>query len=490
MGVAVLSLIFLFALTTGSVAFASTITGAVAVSSLLTATSEFSGIAFTIIPAPKLFVVKTEAEIDVMTHDELKTYRLAEIDFQIEKYTAKLQPELDAINEKISEGKNVTELKAEIEAIETKLNKAIAELNHFGLKMKSQSEGVITPKGGQSIEAILKSKESEIKKMLNKELKSFEFEIPIMKATQVATDINTGTDFAQMLPGVGKIPHRRNYLKDRIRVIGTNTEYIKYLDQKTVVRDAKNVAACGDTTHLTKLTWETFTMQQQKIRDFVDICIDMLEDYAFVEAEIRDLITSSVALKVDNQLLIGTGTAPQLNSIDSIASTFDAGLVGADYTASISVPTIIDLVVVAGAQIEFLGSNNFWKANTAYLNPRDLTLIKLYKDNERNYIKSDTIMRVINNVNGNLEIDGIELIANPGVDANEMYVFDSTRARIYQRRNAVIEMSYENNDNFENETVTVKAYERLNMLIRSVDANAFMHITDIDAAIADLTIVT
>ena len=325
--------------------------------------------------------------------------------------------------------------------------------------------------------------------MLSRELKSFAFDIET-KATQTASDITSGTDFAQMLPGVGQIPHKRTYIQQRVRVVGTNTEYIKYLDQATVVRDAKNVAACGDTTHNTKLTWQTYTLQQQKVRDFIDICIDMLEDYAFVEQEIRNLISSSVALKVDQQLLLGTGTPPELESIDATSSTFSAALSGADYSASITNPTIIDLIVVAAAQIEYLGSNNFWKADTAYLNPRDLTLVKLYKDQSYNYIKGDTIMRVINNANGNLEIDGVEMISNPNVPAGEIYIFDSRKATIYKRRAVTIEMSYENNDNFENETVTVKAYERLNFLVRNVDANAFMHIDDINTSLAALTATT
>jgi hypothetical protein len=114
----------------------------------------------------------------------------------------------------------------------------------------------------------------------------------------------------------------------------------------------------------------------------------------------------------------------------------------------------------------------------------------LYKDADNNYIKSDTIMRVITNTNGNLEIDGVELISNPNVPANELYVFDSRRATIYKRKNATVELSYENRENFETETVTVKAYERLNMLVRSVDANAFMHCDDIATGLVDITLLT
>jgi len=485
----VLSIIFLTALTSGSVAFASALTGAALVGSFLSSTKEFSGLAFTI-PSAGKFTEKSEAEIEAMTFEERKAYRKAEVESQIEAYQAKLQPELDEINEKIAKGQNVEALKGEVSKLEDKMNSFIAKMNAFALQIEGAGEGRIGKKDGKNIESILKANEESIKKMIAKELTKFEVEIDTTKATQAASDITSGTDFAQMLPGVGQIAHRKTYIQQRVRVVGTNTEYIKYLDQATVVRDAKNVAACGASTHNTKLTWQTYTLQQQKVRDFIHICLDMLNDYSFVDAEIRNLITTSIALKVDSQLLGGTGTPPELESIDSVSSTFSASLSGADYSGMISEPTIIDLIVVAAAQIEYLGSNNFWKANTCYLNPRDLTLIKVYKDLDLNYIKSDTIMRVINNANGNLEIDGVELISNPNVTANELYIFDSTRATIYKRKNVSVEFSYENNDNFETETVTVKAYERLNMLVRTVDANAFMHVDDIDAALAALTAAT
>lgn len=489
MAFGVLSIIFLTALTSGSVGFASAITVVAFVGTLIASTKEFAGVSFTV-PAAGTFVEKTQAEIEAMSFDELKAYRKSEVDHQIAAYQAKLQPELDKLNERIEKGEKVQELKSEISKLEDKMNKYIAELNHFGLKMKAAEEGVLGKKGGQSVEAILKSREEDIKKLIAKEVKTLEFDIDVAKATQAASDITNGTDFAQMLPGIGQLPHKKTYIQQRVRVVGTNTEYIKYLDQATAVRDAKNVAACGTTTHNTKLTWQTYTLQQQKVRDFVHICLDMMNDYSFVEGEIRNLITTSVALKIDNQLLLGDGIAPNLESIDSTASTFSAALSGADYSNTVQDPTIIDLIVVMAAQIEYLGSNNFWKADTCYLNPRDYTLIKLYKDADNNYIKSDTIMRVITNTNGNLEIDGVELLSNPNVPANELYVFDSRRATIYKRKNATVEMSYENRENFETETVTVKAYERLNMLVRSVDANAFMHCDDVAAGLVDITLLT
>lgn len=486
--VGVLSIIFLAALTSGSVMFASGFTLVAAVASFALNTKEFAGVAFTgaVVPA---FVEKSEAEVEAMDYNQRKAYHIAQVQHLIDEKQKELQPQLDEINKLLADGKSLADVKDKMADMEKSFNSAIEKMNTASIQMLAKGEGSMGAKGGNSIESVLKSKEADIKKMLSRELKSFAFDIET-KATQTASDITSGTDFAQMLPGVGQIPHKRTYIQQRVRVVGTNTEYIKYLDQATVVRDAKNVAACGDTTHTTKLTWQTYTLQQQKVRDFIDICIDMLEDYSFVESEIRNLISSSVALKVDQQLLLGTGTPPELESIDATSSTFSAALSGADYSASITNPTIIDLIVVMAAQIEYLGSNNFWKADTAYLNPRDITLVKLYKDQEYNYISGETIMRIITNANGNLEIDGVEMISNPNVPAGEIYIFDSRQATIYKRRAVTIEMSYENNDNFENETVTVKAYERLNFLVRNVNANAFMHCDDINTSLAALTATT
>jgi len=63
-------------------------------------------------------------------------------------------------------------------------------------------------------------------------------------------------------------------------------------------------------------------MQIQKVRDFVDVCIDMMDDYDYVQGEITNLVSTDVRLRVDSQLLLGTGVAPELNSVASTASTF------------------------------------------------------------------------------------------------------------------------------------------------------------------------
>jgi hypothetical protein len=73
------------------------------------------------------------------------------------------------------------------------------------------------------------------------------------------------------------------------------------------------------------------------------------------------------------------------------------------------------------------------------------------------------------------------------VAPNELYVFDSTRGVILERQGVDVTMSYENNDNFEHEVVTIKAVERIQFHVATIEQNAFMKCDDIATALTDLT---
>ena len=186
-------------------------------------------------------------------------------------------------------------------------------------------------------------------------------------------------------------------------------------------------------------------------------------------------------MKTDEGLLLGDGTGNFLNGVDASAATFNAATVGADYSVSVKLANLYDLICVAGAQISAAGQENKWFANVVILNPRDAKLLKLDKDIDGNYLRPDFANGLVNS------IDGIAIIENPLVPAGQAYVMDSRQGTVYQNKGVTLEFAFENRDNFENELVTVKAYERLNLLIRNVDANAFIHIPVISTAITAIT---
>jgi len=108
-----------------------------------------------------------------------------------------------------------------------------------------------------------------------------------------------------------KKPVRAPRILDLFRRQPTSTEYVKYREENVVTRDASVVVACATSTSTTKKTWQMRTVQIQKIRDFVDVCIDMIEDYAFVSAEVEQLLNESIKLKEEAEILLGSGKGIQ-----------------------------------------------------------------------------------------------------------------------------------------------------------------------------------
>jgi len=128
-----------------------------------------------------------------------------------------------------------------------------------------------------------------------------------------------------------------------------------------------------------------------------------------------------------------------------------------------------------------LEKTSAYSANYALLNPVDACLMQLEKDANGNYLLPSYI------TSDGVQVGAVRVIANNLVPAGEMYIGDFTKGTVFSRRGMTVEFGFENNDNFEREIVTVKAYERLNLRVRNVDANAFMHVPDIAAAITAIT---
>lgn len=330
---------------------------------------------------------------------------------------------------------------------------------------------------------ILNDNEDKYKKSLEQK-KGIKFEIPVKSiVTQAASDIATHT-IGQRVDGIGQQPVRQPFMKSIFRIVPCSLEYIKYIDQETVVRDAKNVASAAASSHTTKLTWKERSIQTTNVRDLIDIPLDMMNDYDFVEGEMRNLIESSVQLKIDNGLLKDDGVYPNLHSVNELASEFSAantlgGTIEA-WTAKVQTPNIFDLIIAMSSQIVALGQDGSFMPDTVLFNTIDRYKSILIKDKNDQYILPPFVTRV----NGKeFSIEGMRVMSNPNVTANSLYVLDSTKGTIYQRKTAIMEISYENSNNFEVEVATLKGYERLNLLIRNVNANAFMKCSDIDTAL-------
>ena len=378
------------------------------------------------------------------------------------------QSELDAVKSQLEAVKSLTEKNSGSDELKVKM----VELESSIKALKEASKEA--PKSAKTLVSLLAEKSEEIKTAL-KSNKKFEL---ALKAQQDPTDIGTRTDYATFLPGTIFKPVRATRIIDLFRRVPVSTEYVKYREENVVTRDAKVVVACATSTSTTKKSWVTRTVQIQKIRDMVDLCLDMVDDYAFVASEIEQLVGQSVKLKEDSEILLGSG---DILSIDAISSEFDPANVLAPYTGAFTSATLAELTAAMKAQIYTFGQENSWNADTIVMNYNDYVKFMHQKNSEGDYLLPNFVM------SGDGVLNGMRIVTSPLVTANSLYVFDSTKGEILDRQGATLEMSYENNDNFEHEIVTLKVVERIQFHVAQINQDAFMKCSDIATALTAIT---
>lgn len=372
-----------------------------------------------------------------------------------------LKSELEAIKN-IAEKDNTIELKEKFIELEATLKglKENAKVNKT--KVVTLTETLRAK--GQEINDVIKTGKGKVS--LN------------VKASINPSDIDQGSDYATFLPDTVEKPKRAPRISDLFKRTAVDSEYIKYREQDTVTRDGKVVRSCATSTSDTKLTWKNRTVQIAKIRDFVDVCIDMMDDYSFVSAQVEQLVRDSVKLKEDYEILLGTG---EIKGIDDISSTFNASNTLAPFNSSFQSPTIAELTASMKAQIYVFGQENSWDADTIVMCYSDFVKFMHQKNSEGDYLLPNFVMQ------GSAVLNGMNVITSPIVAPNSLYVFDSTKGEILDRQGPTLEISYENSTNFEHEIVTLKVVERVQFHVANIHKDAFMKCEDIASALADLT---
>jgi HK97 family phage major capsid protein len=396
----------------------------------------------------------------------------AEVSKAVKEANEANKSQMEALEAKVNaikESDKSTEIIKEVERVATELK----EIKEKG-KNKSENKGLKAYIMENS--EVLKSLKSKLKANEKEGLKHFS--ISVDKATQGASDIGSREFLGEIEAGIERKPVQRTAILDLFRRKAVSTEYLHFWEENVVTRDAKFVIACATSTHTTKKTWQKRTVELAKIRDIVDICIDMLDDYAFVESEIRQLVEESIMLKADYELLLGeSAAATDMLSIDSISSEFSASNVLARYDGKFQSPTLGDLTAAMKAQIYTFGKERAWNADTVVMNYNDMITYLHAKDDNNNYLFPNFVFGATDVING------MRIVTSPIVSANTLYVFDSTKGSILDRKMLTVNSYFENKDNAEHELVTFVGVERLQFHVRNINRDAFMKCSDIEAAI-------
>lgn len=405
---------------------------------------------------------------------------------QTNELLAKVKAEANSVlNEKnFADAATVEGLKATIEGAST--SKEVKEISNkmdlIAQDFEAMKESNVKGASKGLIEYVKEN--SETLKAIKNGSRTASFDVTV-KATEVATDFVGRDAMATIIPGTVNAPVRATKVLDLFKRKAVSTEYIKYREENVVTRDAKFVVACATSTHLTKKSYVVRTVELAKIRDIMDACIDMLDDYAFVESELKALVNESIKLKAEFELLLGSGSNPtDMLSIDTISSEFNAANALGDFSAASGTPfqdaNLEQLVDAMSAQISIFGQENAWMANTVVMNFRDFVNYRNLKDSDGNklvHTLSDAMPTIA----------GMNVVTSPIVSANTLFVFDTNQGEILDRQSITLKTSFENNDNVEHETVTFVGVERLQFHVPIIKRDAFMKCSDIATAITAIT---
>ncbi|WP_353174152.1 phage major capsid protein [Acinetobacter rudis] len=247
---------------------------------------------------------------------------------------------------------------------------------------------------------------------------------------------------------------QRLTVRDLIAPGQTGSNAIEYTVETGFTNNAATVEE-GKPKPYSEIKFENVTANVRTIAHLFKASRQILDDAPALQSYIDARARYGLQLAEERQLLLGSGTGQNLNGIIPQAKTFDETLV------KITDATAIDRIRYALLQavLAELPSTGI------VLNPIDWAGIQLTKDNEGRYI-------IGNPVNGNAAM----LWNLPTVETQAMPVDNfltgafGMGAQIFDRMDIEVLLSTENDKDFENNMISIRAEERLALAVYRPEA--------------------
>lgn len=262
---------------------------------------------------------------------------------------------------------------------------------------------------------------------------------------------------------------------------------ISYLD---VTAETNNAAETAETNSQTvgsnnkpesAITWQEYTQALRVIADTIPVTRNSYRHLGFIAGEIDRLLKKNQAQRKDTQIYKGDGNAPNIKGIYTFTTAVT--LASLPQYAQVIMPNLADLVMNLATYVanksDASGAQSKYSPNVLFINPAD-ALKFLIKNNLGTYQLPPFM--------ANGKVGNLTIIESPKVVANTLMVGDASFGTIYQAEDVTIEMGLVN-DQFLKNQWTIRAEQELCFLQRTADLGAFTKVTDINAAIAALTLV-
>lgn len=262
--------------------------------------------------------------------------------------------------------------------------------------------------------------------------------------------------FSERRPGIVEGAFRVFTIEDLLVNIPTSSNAIDWV-RENVFTNAAAETAEGVALPQSSITFVPGTMPVQNIGHFVKITRQLAMDNASLAAYINRRMIYGVNLKVENQLVAGNGTAPNLNGLTNAGNFTAHGYTAASLTAlNLSPTNCFDLI---GKMIGDCALADY-PADVVVLNTGDWWTLRLAKDAQGRYLLGDPGSNVVP------MLFGRPVVASNAMVAGKVWVGSlSQAATLHTREGIALDLSDSDENNFQLQLVTIRATRRLALTV-------------------------
>ncbi len=232
----------------------------------------------------------------------------------------------------------------------------------------------------------------------------------------------------------------------------TSSNAIEFTKEASFTNSAAE-AAEGAQKAESALTWSLVNMPVSTVAHWIKISKQLAADAPALAAYVNTRMRYGVNQKVDTQLVVGDGTAP------NISGTYDTGNFtahGYSNAAIAAISTTFKKLVLIRKVIADLYAAGY-PADAIVLNPADWATIEI----ELFTTAAGQTLYSVNDA-GQARLFGLPVIQAIGMAADTFQVGRFSEAyMIYNREGVVVEMSDSDSDNFTKNLITLRAERRL-----------------------------
>lgn len=261
----------------------------------------------------------------------------------------------------------------------------------------------------------------------------------------------------QRQSGILGIPERRLTVRDLLTPGRTNSNAVQYVKETGFTNSAATVSeTSGAAKPQSEIKFDIMTTSVTTIAHWVKATKQILDDVPQLQSYIDGRLRYGLAYVEELQLLMGGGTGTDLNGIYTQATAFSAPA-GTGVTS----PTMVDTIRLAMLQAALAE----FPATGIVLNPIQWAGIELSKTTDGAYLfanpQGSTQPRLWN----------LPVVATQAMTTDKFLVGAfQLGAQIFDREDANVEISTEDQDNFIKNLVTIRAEERLGLAVYRPEA--------------------